>query len=150
MPRPRGGEWLDDEMAALRALGVTALVCLLTQSEQDELELSGEADAAASAGLAFWHVPVVDLGVPDPDQLTPVVDDLVGVLATGGDVVVHCRAGIGRASLLAAAILVRLNVPAAVAWDAIATARGMPVPETNEQRDWLDRHCLPAPVEPQR
>jgi hypothetical protein len=43
---------------------------------------------------------------------------------------VHCWAGIGRLSLIAAALLVRLGTSADQAWDAIAKARGRAVPET--------------------
>ena len=33
MARPRGGDWLADEMAALRRRGVDVLVCALTDPE---------------------------------------------------------------------------------------------------------------------
>jgi protein-tyrosine phosphatase len=52
---------------------------------------------------------------------------------------VHCWAGIGRLSLIAAALLVRLGTSADQAWDAIAKARGRAVPETEAQRHWLDQ-----------
>lgn len=140
MPRPRGGDWLGDEMTALRTAGVDVLVCLLTEAELRELDLSGEATAAARVGLRFLHLPIVDLGVPDRDRVDPLVDDLTDRLRNGEHVVVHCRAGIGRSSLVAAALLVRLGVSPATAWKAIATARGVPVPETDEQRRWIDQH----------
>jgi len=38
MAKPRPGDWLDDEMTGLRAMGVDILVCLLTTSELRELD----------------------------------------------------------------------------------------------------------------
>lgn len=140
MPRPRGGDWLDDEMAALRAAGVDMLVCLLTRSEQDDLDLRDEREAAGRAGLGFRHLPIVDLGVPEPERVVSLVAELVARLTAGGHVVVHCRAGIGRSSLIAAMVLVRLGMDVEVAWEVIAAARGVPVPETDEQRRWVRRY----------
>jgi predicted protein tyrosine phosphatase len=140
MPRPRGGEWLDDEMLALRRAGVDVLVCLLTLAERVELGLSDEPAAARRAGLEFHSFPIIDFGVPDHADVQPLLDDLVTRLTGGRYVAVHCRAGIGRSSLIAAALLVRLGTPTGQVWDLIAEARGLPVPETGEQRRWLDRH----------
>lgn len=137
MPRPRGGDWLDDEVAALQEAGVRVLVSLLTTTEMRELELSGEANAAARAGLRFYHHPIVDLGVPERAPVLALVDQLVERLRAGDHVVVHCRAGIGRSSLVAGAVLVRLGIEPGAAWATISTARGVAVPETEEQREWL-------------
>ncbi|GGM59052.1 hypothetical protein ACFFX1_41745 [Dactylosporangium sucinum] len=64
-------------------------------------------------------------------------------------VVAHCRIGIGRASLLAAGILALTGVPPERAWPLIERARGLPVPDTPEQRAWpaelLARSRLRAP-----
>jgi protein-tyrosine phosphatase len=138
MPRPRGGEWLDDELRALRELGVDVLVCLQTPAERAELGLADEPDAAVRAGLEFHALPIVDFGVPDHQETRPLLDTLAAHLAAGRYIAVHCRAGIGRSSLVAAALLVRLGTPAAQAWEVIAEARGCAVPETEAQRRWLD------------
>ena len=137
MPRPRGGDWLDDELAALRGVDVRVLVSLLTTNEVRELELSGEANAAFRAGLRFYHHPIVDLGVPERAPVVALVDQLVLRLKAGDHVVVHCRAGIGRSSLIAGAVLVKLGITPDTAWTTISAARGVEVPETDEQRAWL-------------
>ncbi|GAA2588469.1 hypothetical protein GCM10010399_18090 [Dactylosporangium fulvum] len=38
MAKPRGGDWLTDEMTALRTAGVNILVCALTTPELHEVE----------------------------------------------------------------------------------------------------------------
>ncbi|MBF9134548.1 tyrosine protein phosphatase [Plantactinospora sp. S1510] len=138
--RPRGDDWLDDEMAGLRRCGVDILVCLLTSAERDELGLTGEDAAAARAGIDYHAYPVIDRGVPEHAAIRPLIDVLAGDLARGRHLAVHCRASIGRSSLLVAALLSRLDVPVDRIWDIIGGARGVPVPETEEQRRWLDDH----------
>ncbi|GJF33075.1 hypothetical protein KNE206_57750 [Kitasatospora sp. NE20-6] len=139
MARPRGSDWLDDEMAGLAAAGVDVLVCALTPPELDELGLAGEAGAAAAAGLRFVPVPVPDRCVPEVTAVLPVLHDLLARLGRGAHVVTHCRAGIGRASLLAAGVLVLGGAPPEEAWARLARARGLAVPDTDEQRAWVVR-----------
>ncbi|GAB3845919.1 GNAT family N-acetyltransferase [Dactylosporangium cerinum] len=136
MAKPRGGDWLDDEMAALRAAGVDVLVCALTDDERAEVDLTGEADAARAAGLEFVSIPIPDRAVPDPAAVLPDLRRLAGQVRGGAHVVTHCRIGIGRASLLAAGILVLNGVPAGEAWRLLERARGLAVPDTPQQRDW--------------
>jgi protein-tyrosine phosphatase len=52
-------------------------------------------------------------------------------------VAIHCRAGIGRSTTLAACVLILLGVEGDVALDMIAAARGLEVPETEAQRQWV-------------
>ncbi|MFF3595907.1 phosphatase domain-containing putative toxin [Kitasatospora indigofera] len=136
MARPRGNDWLDDEMAALRACGVDILVCALTGPELDELGLADEPRAAAAAGLRFVATPVPDRTVPDLAAILPTLHTLAAQLRDGAHVVTHCRAGIGRSSLLAAALLVLGGVDPDTAWQRIERARGLAVPDTAEQREW--------------
>jgi protein-tyrosine phosphatase len=139
MARPRGGDWLADEMVALRDAGVDVLVCMLTHQEMHELGLNEEARAAESAGLQFVRLPTPDRGVPEPGPFRTLVSQLVAALAGGRHVAVHCRMGIGRSSMVAAAVLMEQGEDAAEAWAVIAAARGLPVPDTDEQRRWVER-----------
>jgi hypothetical protein len=54
---------------------------------------------------------------------------------------------IGRASLLAASVLIRLGWDANAAFSAIQLARGCPVPDTEQQRRWVLSN-VPAPDSP--
>lgn len=137
MARPRGGEELARELATLSRAGVDVLVCLLTDDELVELGLEGEADAARDAGLELIRMPVPDLTVPPVGQALALARRLAGRLARGAEVVVHCRAGVGRSSVLAAAVLVCEGVPEEQAWALITMARGLQVPDTEEQRAYV-------------
>ncbi|KPM56007.1 tyrosine protein phosphatase [Frankia sp. R43] len=139
MAKPRGLDWLDDEMAALAAAGVDLLVCALTQHELDELGLSEEASAARNAGLRFVALPIPDRQVPELAAVLPALRHLAEQLRRGAHIVTHCRFGIGRASLLAAAILILNDVDPTIAWQQLEQARGQTVPDTPEQREWVNK-----------
>jgi predicted protein tyrosine phosphatase len=138
-PRPRGGDWLDDEMAGWRAAGTGLVVSLLTPGEESEFGLEGEAAAAAASGMRFVGFPVPDRDVPaSRDRFRELVSEVAGELAAGHGVVIHCRQGIGRAGLVAAGVLIAAGLDPEAAVARVSAARGRPVPETPAQRRWLD------------
>jgi protein-tyrosine phosphatase len=135
MAAPQGD--LDVVLPELRARGVDTLVSLLPPEQVTMLQLGDEAAAARRAGLAFRSLPVPDFGVPDRAQFAGPLRELSDELAAGRHVAVHCWGGVGRSSLVAAALLVVRGSTAEAAWHLVAYARGVPVPETDEQRDWV-------------
>jgi protein-tyrosine phosphatase len=138
MARPRGGDRLAGEMSSLRQAGTDVLVCMLTASERRELELAEEATLAQAAGIRFIGFPTPDRGAHDLASFRALVLDLAAELARGHHVVVHCRMGIGRASMVAAGVLVAQGRTAPEAWAVVSDARGLPVPDSPQQRRWLD------------
>lgn len=146
-PRPRGGDWLGDELGRWRASGVTDVVSLLTPPEVQELELQGEAAMCAQRGLAFHSLPIPDRAVPrSGPAFDLLLDSLLEALAAGRSVLVHCRQGIGRASLVATSLLIRVGTHPELALESVARARLRSIPDTEEQRDWLRaRVAMPAP-----
>lgn len=140
--RPRGGAWLDDELTGWRAEGVTRVVSLLMSFEAAELDLADEAAAAARAGLSFVSVPVPDRGLPPSTRsFGAAAREAAEVVRAGGAVVAHCRQGIGRASMMAAVVLIELEVTWSAALDAIEAARGRSIPDTREQRTWVEQYA---------
>lgn len=139
LARPRGGDWLTDEVAGWKRAGLDAVASLLEPAEADDLGLSGEADECRTAGVDFTSLAVPDRGLP-PNRaaFADTVADLARRVAAGEAVGVHCRQGIGRSAVLAAGVLVELGLTPADAFARIAAARGRDVPETDAQRDWVD------------
>lgn len=138
MSHPRGGDWLRDEMSALVDADVDVLVSALTSEESDRLALTQEREAAQAAGITFVPFPIPDRGVPEPGPAAiELAIRLAAHVRAGRFVVTHCFAGIGRATLLAGATLVTLGAGPAHALHLIATARGLHVPDTDAQREWL-------------
>lgn len=140
LPRPRGQDWLPDEIDFLRKEGVEVLVSALTPAETDELGLTAEAECCRSRGVEFLPFPIEDRSVPASASLFgELLISLNQSLAEGKAVGVHCRAGIGRSSLIVASLLIRNGFSADAAFLVIQEARGCPVPDTAEQRQWVER-----------
>jgi len=137
MAKPSGR--LAAEIDAIVDAGIEILVCAMPEDERELAGLSREAELAVAAGLVFVAIPIPDFSVPDYVEVRPTLADLAVRLRTGSRIAVHCWGGIGRSSMLAAAILVLTGVTAEDAWARVETARGKPVPETVEQRDWITR-----------
>lgn len=138
VPRPRGGEWLDDELQALKKLGFDLVVSLLTNQESEGLGISSEGQAAGKYGLEFQSFPIPDLGVPHSSiAARDFLGRLLEALRAGKKVAIHCRQGIGRSGLIAASLLVMAGVEPIVALRKASAARGLQVPETSEQHDWV-------------
>jgi protein-tyrosine phosphatase len=138
MPRPRGGDWLEDEIQSWREAGVDAVVSLLTNEEQTELSLRDEESLCRDHGIEFVSLPIVDRSVPSSaEAFSELVSKLAGRLAQGKNIAVHCRQGIGRAALVAISLLVVSGIAPAAAIDRVSLARGCSVPETPEQRQWI-------------
>lgn len=121
-------------------MGLDTVVSLLEPDEAAELGLKDEGEILASKGMRFLPYPIPDRCVPasQPDALS-LLADIIGELATGRNVAVHCRQGVGRSGLIAAASLVISGLAVGEAVDVVSRARGVAVPETNEQLQWLKR-----------
>ena len=140
MARPRGGDWLRDEIQAWRDAGVDVIVSLLTPAEQLELELAEEATLCEQQGLIFFSCPIPDRGVPrHVSEVESFIEALAQYLTQGKHVAVHCRMGIGRSAMMAAATLVALGETAERALAMVQAARGCQVPDTLEQQQWVEQ-----------
>jgi hypothetical protein len=107
VPRPRGAEWLDLETRAWREAGVRSF-------------------------------PIPDRSVPTSrEAVARLVDDIVGALQAGKNVALHCRQGVGRSAMIAAAALVSGGQNAETAIKTIRLSRGLDIPETRAQRQWV-------------
>ncbi len=140
VPRPRGGDWLLDNLRTLKQSGIEVLVSLLTKAESDELGLSEEARCCAQIGITYLVFPIEDRSVPDSrNDFSRFTELAYSELKKGSALGIHCRACIGRSSLLAACLLSCHGYEPEAAFEAITRARGRPVPDTIEQRRWVEK-----------
>ena len=138
LARPRGEDWLGDEVEGWKEAGVDVVVSLLTKNEEAELGLRDEREFVQRSGLTFINFPIPDYSVPPSKQATrQLVAELKERLSHGSRVGIHCRQGIGRSSLVAACVLVTTGESSGGAFEQIGTARRAKVPDTAEQRDWV-------------
>lgn len=136
--RPRAEDWLADDITAWAGEGIAVVVSLLEQAEVHDLGLQREAALCEGHGMAFVSFPIPDRGCPDNGSaVLRLAQDLAARLTDGATVLIHCRAGIGRSAVIATCVMSRLGVDAGEALARIAAARGVDVPDTEEQRRWV-------------
>jgi len=136
--RPRGAEWLEDELRRMKQGGVTTLVSLLELQEAAWLGLGREAELADKLEMRFLSFPIPDVHVPqNTAAFRGFVAGLADRLRAGERIGVHCRGSIGRSTVTAACTLIHLGWSPQDALVAIEAARGCPVPDTEEQREWI-------------
>ena len=130
MPRPRGNDWLEDEIISYKKSGVDIVVSLLEQDEIYELEIE--------KGIIFLNYPIGDRQTPKSfTETLEFVRKLQNFITQGKKVAIHCRQGIGRASLIAVSVLVLQGYLVENAFEKIIEFRGCQVPDTQEQIDWV-------------
>ena len=136
--RPRGNEWLEDEVRSWKADGIDTVVSFLTGDEEIDLGLQEEERLARLNGVGFVAFPVPDRSVP-PDfaRAIQLIRMIERQLVEGKSVALHCRQGIGRSAVVAGALLVSAGLEPEGALRRLGAARGCAVPETPQQRDWL-------------
>ena len=151
MARPRAGDWLPDEIASWRDQGVGTVVSLLEREEIEEIGLRDESELCQKLAIDFISFPTPDRGVPSSARdLASLVGSLKAQLEGRKGVAIHCRAGIGRSSMIAACLLHAFGIEPSDAFASIATARGCAVPDTEQQREWVTSLCRDATTSIQR
>ncbi|MBL0743948.1 phosphatase domain-containing putative toxin [Chryseolinea lacunae] len=142
MARPRGNDWLDTEINNLKKQNVKVLITLLELHEVRELGLQQEEHLCSQYDITYFNFPIPDRGVPAIGNKT---EDLIRSvqqrLELGQSIVIHCRMGIGRSSIIAGAVMLKtMQNPKNILFH-ISNIRGLSVPDTAEQTKWLEnRH----------
>jgi protein-tyrosine phosphatase len=140
MSCPRGGSKLAHDISALRDAGVDVVVSLLTESDEFELDLLEEADLCMIHQIEFLAFPIVEQQVPllDPET-SAFMQTVANRLADHKQVVLHGENSIGRSALMAASVLVVQGLSVDDAFARIAAACNCRVPDTSEQRTWVEQ-----------
>jgi protein-tyrosine phosphatase len=139
MPAPNGGNRLDNEIRTLKREGSNVLVSLLPADEAFDLGLEHERAACDGHGILFRNFPIPDRGIPtSTEAFLSFIETLHNDLLKNRSIVAHCFAGIGRSSLLLAALLRREGLSADDAFRRITQARRALVPDTPAQLAWVE------------
>jgi hypothetical protein len=139
---PRGGDWLGNEIANWRKVGIGTVLSLPTPEQEQDLGLASERDEVKVQGMKSISLPIPDRGVPNSEsEVTAILEEVDADLAAGKSVVVLCRQGIGRRGLLAACLPVAKGLDPKRAVDIVSAARRVSIPETPEQGSWIDRYA---------
>ena len=128
---------LDVDLDAIQTWGASLAVSLIENHEFALLRVQGLGEAFGKRGMAWKHMPVVDLGVPDDAFHEAWVREgatAVDTLKAGGKVLVHCRGGLGRADIVGCMLLMELGATYPAALQMVRTARPGAVETTAQER----------------
>lgn len=132
-----------DDVAALREAGVTRVLNLVQDAEYDPGGRDACATALADAGIDERRVEIVDLGNLLPGQIELAARIALAWLRDGERVYLHCRAGMQRSAIVAAAlVMLRDGAAADDALDAIRARKPSANPLAHQRRDlvrWWER-----------
>jgi protein-tyrosine phosphatase len=138
MPRPRGDDWLEEEIIKLKTQDIGIWVSLLEHHEINELGLKDQHTLCSKHQLEYINFPIVDRSIPEKgNKIDSLIDKLFQKTQTGNSVVIHCRMGIGRSSIIAGCILLKAGFKTDQILQKITSARGLKVPDTDQQVKWL-------------
>ena len=110
-PMPGVVQSIDNDLAALRTVGVTMLITL---TENDISQ-----DALRKHGLRNLHLPIRDREPPTVAQVRMLIARMNGMLKKGEVLAVHCLAGLGRTGTVLASWLIQDGLTAKVALERI-------------------------------
>lgn len=128
---------LDASLAVLAAQGIDRIVSLLSQEEVVLLGVTQEGALCESLGVRLVSFPIIDFGLPETSGFIALSRDIAHWLSEGSHAAVHCRAGIGRSGMICASSLMALGWTAEDAIARVSKARGISIPETVAQRDFI-------------
>jgi ADP-ribosyl-[dinitrogen reductase] hydrolase len=136
------GYWdrdLDLDLDAIRDWGAAAVVTLLEAREFSLLRVERLGEEVTRRNMLWFHLPIVDGSTPDEQferRWESAGDELRSILRGGGDVLVHCRGGLGRAGTIGTRLLIELGMEPMLAIERVRSARPGAI-ETLEQKKYV-------------
>jgi protein tyrosine phosphatase (PTP) superfamily phosphohydrolase (DUF442 family) len=110
------GAWardLEADLDVIAAWGARLVLTLVEPAELKALKAPHLGEEVRRRGIDWRHLPIADYSVPAKafeKQWETHGRDIRALLRSGGDVLVHCKGGLGRAGMIAARLLVELGM----------------------------------------
>ena len=124
---PGRREPIQGVIAAIAERGIARVVCLTPLDEVRELSPAYAAIIEQGPPWVHDYYPISDRGVPGKvASYNDLARRIAEVLRTGGHVLVHCAAGIGRTGTFAMAVALDLGLPPEEARDRVQAAGSWP------------------------
>jgi hypothetical protein len=123
------GAWERDlgiDLDTIAAWGAKLVLTLVEPAELKELKVPQLGHEIHSRGIDWRHLPIADFSVPTKkfeEEWVSQGREIRELLRNGGDVLVHCKGGLGRAGMIAARLLAELGMDPEDAIHAVRHAR---------------------------
>jgi len=103
---------------------VDTVISLLKKYEETELEIEKEKTLCEKYDIEFISFPIQDRGVPENiSDFIELITNINNRLSENKKVVVHCRMGIGRTSIVAASVLIKNGFDSGSVFDFLSKTR---------------------------
>ncbi|WP_367154530.1 cyclin-dependent kinase inhibitor 3 family protein [Methylomonas sp. HYX-M1] len=110
------GAWERDlgiDLDVIAAWGAKLVLTLVELAELSALKVPQLGHEIRRRGIEWRHLPIADFSVPTKAfelEWATQGREIRELLRNGGDVLVHCKGGLGRAGMIAARLLVELGM----------------------------------------
>ncbi|GAX79898.1 hypothetical protein CEUSTIGMA_g7338.t1 [Chlamydomonas eustigma] len=136
---------LDTDLAALKHdFLADCIVCLLNDSELRSYNLREYSSAVQRHGKEYVQFPIIECAPPENLlEAGSLIQMMVQQLMNGRNLVMHCRGGVGRAGMMAACLLLYLNLEMSPL-EAIRKVRSLrckAAVETRRQEDFVAEYA---------
>jgi len=142
-----GNTWnrdLDADLDVISKWGANAVVTLLEEFELDMLGVPTLPSLVLNKGMEWHHLPIRDLDIPDErfeEKWLQNGQRIKSILAGNGQIVLHCRGGIGRTGTIAARLLVEFGFEPSKAIALVRRARQGTIETLAQERYVLKLNC---------
>lgn len=105
---------VQQSLEQLAAAGATAILTLMPREEMQRNGVIDLPELCAQLGLAWFHLPIEDDHAPEQvfqDAWQNARERIHALVNAGKTLVIHCKGGTGRTSLVAAHILLERGMP---------------------------------------
>jgi protein-tyrosine phosphatase len=127
---------LSDDIAAIKAQGITNVVTLVSKEELVKKNLTSFIEEMNAAGLEVYHSPIVDFGLPSENQMDSIMAYVQSCIDNNKNVLIHCMGGYGRSGTVMGCYAQRyLNVEDPLQY--VRDIRGGDAIETKEQETFV-------------
>lgn len=138
-PNALYGAWrrdLDTDLDAIASWGAGTVVTLVEDHELEYLQVTGMGGGVRARGMQWIHFPMVDTEAPGGTfdvRWQTFGAEVVSELKQGGNVVLHCRGGLGRTGTIAVLLLREFGHPVDDAIELVRSVRKNTIEYVQEQ-----------------
>ena len=134
---------LSTDLKQFLSAGISHILCLLNPSELRSIGVDPDKYSvlATELGLRLFTYPIIEMSTPEDISSFQLqaMQPLLDCINSGHSILVHCRGGIGRAGLVAACALLKLEQATGprVAIHMVRIARDRRCVESRKQEDFI-------------